>query len=198
MEARLLPWTTRAVQWHDRAMAIPTVRSWVEILTIVLGISGSFWLLSKALSYVAVGIHGLLDRSLAELFAVLYNLALAVLYSSVLVYAAIRLRGGKNDFLAFEAAGFVVAYLMLKAVYAERSGEISAHALPGYWGGIASYLFFCLRTQYLVNPATPKAYAAALWLTHGVQGLVVTLFGAAAAALQGVRWCARLTKRRFA
>ena len=94
MEAWLLPWTTRAVLLHDRLMAIPAARSWVEILTALFGLSGSFWLLSKGFGRVAEAVRRELDHSLAELFAVLYNLALAVLYSAVLVYAAISQRGG--------------------------------------------------------------------------------------------------------
>lgn len=195
MEAWLLPWTTRAVLLYDRVMAIPAARSWTEILTAIFGLSGSFWLLSKGFGLVAEALRRELDHSLAELFAVLYNLALAVLYSAVLVYAAISQRGGKDDFLAFEAAGFVFAYVTLSLVYAERSGEINPYAWPGFCAGLCSYLFFCFRTQYLANPLVERAYAAVAWLTTGAPARLILMFGAATAILQAWRWCGRHVSR---
>ena len=186
MEQSLLPWLTRAVVWHDKIMAVPTVRSWVEIIQQIVGISGAFWLLSKALGRVALVIHRLLDHSLAELFAVAYNFALAVLYSSVLVYAAVTERGGQHDFLAFKAAGFVLCYLVLSATYHEPSGHMSEYALPGFWGGLASYILFCARPRYLSNPVTPRLYQGiALFLRSGAARWV-TLFAVAAALAQAL------------
>jgi hypothetical protein len=187
MEQALLPWLTRGVIWFDKAMAVPAVRSWFEILRELVGISGAFWLLSKFLGRAALLIHRLLDHSLAELFAVAYNLALAVLYSSVLVYAAIAERGGRSDFFAFQAAGFVMCYVVLGATYREPSGRLSEYALPGYVGGLASYLFFCVKTKPLSNPVTPKLYEALTLFLRSGAARYVTLLAVAIAVVESLR-----------
>ena len=167
------------------------MRAWKDVLTFLFGMSGAFWLLSKAAGRLALGIHHVLDRSLAELFAVIYNLALAILFASVLVYAIIAERGGKDDFLAYEAAGFALVYLVLGAVYAEKSGKISEYALPGYWGGLAAYLLFCVRTQYLHNPVTPRAYEGVAWIMHGWLGKAAAAVTAARVAWRGLSLLSR-------
>ena len=93
--------------------------------------------------------------------------------------------------------GFVLVYLMLSALYSEPSGRISEYALPGFWAGLASYLFFCLRTQYLVNPVTPQAYAAVAWVMRGPAGRFVLLFGVAQAIIHAARWIGRAGSRWF-
>mgnify|MGYP001605868572 CR=1 FL=1 len=89
MEQALLPWVARVIAWHDGLMAIPAARAAMELLSFLIGLSSGFWLLSKVLGRAALLLHRLLDHSLAELFAVVYNIVLAVLYASVLVYAII-------------------------------------------------------------------------------------------------------------
>ena len=140
------------------------------MIWLLVSLSGSFWLLSKVFGLIALGVHKVLDHSLAELFAVAYNIGLAVLYSSVLVYASIRERGGKGDSFAFQAAGFVLVYLVLGATFSGHDGHVDEHALPGYWTGVLSYLFFCIRTRYLINPVTPRAYLAVSWLSRSGLG----------------------------
>jgi len=183
----LQPWLDRGAQAYARAMAVPGVRARKELLTFLLGMSGAFWLLSKAASRVAAGIHHALDRSLADLFAVVYNLALSVLFASVLVFAIYAERGGKDDFLAYQAAAFVLIYVVLGSVYAEKSGKVSEYALPGYWGGLAAFLFFCLRSQYLRNPVTPRAYEWVSWAMRGWVGKAAAAFTALQLLYRGLR-----------
>lgn len=191
------------IQWHDRLLAIPWVREWLDVLVFLFGVSGAFWILSKAAGRLAAGIHAVLDRSLAELFAVVYNLALAVLFASVLVYSIYAERGGRANFLAYEAAGFVLVYLVLGSTYAEKSGKISEYALPGYWGAQAAYLVFCVRSQYLRNPVTPRAYAWTAWAMRGWVAKLAALFTVAVLVLRGLQAAGRglaavMPKRRTA
>ena len=184
-------WGARGVELYQRLLAVPGVRPWKDMLTFLFGMSGGFWLLSKAAARVAVGIHHALDRSLADLFAVVYNLALAVLFSSVLVYAIYAERGGKDDFLAYQAAGFVLVYVVLSSVYAEKSGKIGEYALPGYWAGLGAFLLFNVRSQYLRNPVTPRAYEWTAWAMRGWPAKATAALTALALAYRGLRLVGR-------
>ena len=167
IETAVIPWCIRLIQIHDKFMAYPLVKTWQDVVLFLITISGAFWLISKVLGLAALITHPLLDRALEDLFIVAYNLVLAVLFSSVLVHGIIVERAGKDDFFYCQAAGFILVYLVLGAAYSERSGEIGEFAIPGYIAGLGAYLFFCLRTQYLLNPATTTAYKGVVWLTNG-------------------------------
>jgi hypothetical protein len=196
VEAVLLPWGIRLVHYHDKVMAYPLVRTWKDVLVFLISISGAFWLISKAVSAVALLTHSMLDRALAELFAVSYNVVLAVLFSSVLVHGIIVERGGKDDFFYCQAAGFVLVYLVLGAAYTERSGHITEYAIPGFIAGLGSYLFFCLRTQYLVNSATSIAYQGIVWMMSGWPRRLIIAYAVAQALFYLARPVRSLFLRR--
>jgi hypothetical protein len=184
--AELAVWALRSLGLYQRLMAIPAVSAWAPVLGFLLGVSGAFFLVSKALSYVALFIHRMLDHSLAELFAVIYNIVLAILYSSVLVYSITAERAGRDDFLAHQAAGFVIAYIMLGSAFSEPDGKISEYALPGYWAGLAVYLLFCVHSEFLSNPVTPRVYAWVAWAMRGWLGKAAVMVAMLRFAWQAV------------
>lgn len=175
MREILEPLVNQYFPWYRQAMASPAVKAAADLLVFLFGVSGAFWLLSKASSRVALGIQHALDRALADLFTVVYNIVLALLFSSVLVYAIYAERGGKDDFLGYQCAGFALVYIVLGSVYAEKSGKISEYALPGYWAGLIGYLVFCVKSQYLRNPATPFVYEWVAWIMRGWPGKVIAI-----------------------
>jgi hypothetical protein len=191
MRELLEPFIDRYLPWYREAMAVPQVRASVELLAFLLGVSGTFWLLTRALGRVALGVERVLDRALADLFTVVYNIALAVLFASVLVQGIYVERGGKDDFLAYQAAGFALVYIVLSSVYAEKSGKIGEHALPGYWAGVLGYLIFCVKSQYLRNPVTPVVYGWVAFIMKGWPGKAIALITLAQLLWRGLRWLAR-------
>lgn len=186
MEAAAVRWLTAAVVWTDRVLAFPGVRPWADALLLLAGVSGAFWAVSRLFSRLALVVHDQLDRSLADLFAVVYNAFLAALYASVLARCV---GAAASDRLAFQGAGFVILYLTLNAAYSDGDGAVDEHALPGWLAGLGGYLLLCARPAWTANPATLKTHAALGWLLrHGVGRWLTCL----ALALYGLRLLRRL------
>jgi hypothetical protein len=204
MREILEPLVHQYFPWYAEAMKIPAVKATADLLVFLFGVSGAFWLLSKASSRVALGIQHALDRSLADLFTVVYNIVLALIFSSVLVYAIYAERGSKDDFLAYQCAGFALVYIVLSSVYSEKSGKLSEYALPGYWAGVIGYLVFCVKSQYLRNPVTPFVYEWVAWIMRGWPGKVIAVLTLTQLLWRGIRLVAaavsnslsRLTPKR--
>ena len=183
IEQKSVALMTQGILWAQPILAKPWVREWLQTLKILVGVSGAFWVLARLAGWVAHAVHDSMEHSIGELFAVVYNLALSLTYASVLVHASYAERGGTDSFLAFQAAGFVLAYLTMSASFSGSDGEIDDYAWPAFWAGLGAYLFFCVRSQYLHNPVTLKAYAAVVWAMRGWLVRLVLYWGIAWAVL---------------
>jgi hypothetical protein len=192
-EAAVIDYLTSAIQLYDRLMAVPHVRTTVETLLFLSGTSGAFWFLSRVLGRVALAIHDSLDYSLAVLFAVSYNLALAVLFAGVMALAIFRRSAGSELLLGYQAAGFVFIYLVLSAAYSDHEGKIDEYSVVGYFGGLAAFLLCCVHSQWLTHPAVARAHGVVNWIRFGWAGKVAL----ALSVLQGVLWGTRYVRRLF-
>lgn len=190
MEDRLVAHLARLIQWWDKVLEIPHVRPVLLGFLFLSATSGAFWFLSRLLGMVALRIHSSLDYSLAVLFAVFYNIALAVAFSGVMALAIFKRTAGTDDMLAYQAAGFVFIYLVLSAAYSDATGVVDEYALAGYVAGLISYLAFCIHSNLLSVPAVAKVYEGVDWaMSPGPQRVIGSL-GAAQGivfALRGVR-----------
>ncbi len=156
------PRLAQAIAFARAAYAVPEVKAAVDCLTLLSGTSAAFWILSKVLGRVALALHGALDRALADLFAVGYNLALAVLYASVIASAVALGGAGGARFLWSKAAGFLFVYVTLRSVNSDREGKVDEYGLLGYVGGVASYIVFLLRPGWLAHPVFTHLYDVVL------------------------------------
>lgn len=193
MEEKLVAQLSRAIQAWDRLLAIPHVRPVLLGFFFLAATSGAFWFISRLLGLVALRIHSSLDYSLAVLFAVAYNVALAVMFASVMALAVYKRAAGTDDLLAYQTAGFIFVYLVLSAAYSDAEGVVDEYALAGYAGGLAVYLACCVRTSLLNVPAVGRVYDAVSWaMSPGPHRLIV-----AAGAAQGIVFALRGVRRRL-
>lgn len=188
-EETVVRWGAEAMRLWDAYMAVPGVKPAYEILLFLISISGSFWLLSRLFGWVALKIHDSLDRSLAVLFAVVYNIVLALLFSSVLYLGIMAEKGDTRSFMLYQVCGFVYVYILLGAVYADRrTGEIDEYGILGFIGGLVSYLAFAVHPALLGNRPTVLAYEALQAMKEGWVGRVVSAYFLYAS----LRYCAGL------
>lgn len=193
MEDKLVARLARLIQWWDKVLEIPHVRPVLQGFVFLSATSGAFWFLSRVFGVVALKIHSSLDYSLAVLFAVFYNIALAVAFSGVMAFSIFKRTAGTDDLLAYQAAGFVFIYLVLSAAYSDATGVVDEYALAGYVAGLASYLLFCVHTSFLNLPAVADAYKAVDWaMSPGPQRIIGSL-----GAAQGIVFALRGVRRRL-
>lgn len=173
-EEALLPHLTRAIQWWDRVMVVPGAAATKEVLRFLMALSSSFWFLSRLFGWAALRVHDTLDYSLAVLFAVFYNLALALLFASVMALAIYTEKHGSPAYWRYQAAGFVFVYFVLSMVYMDREGKLDDYGLLGYGAGLVCFLALILHPKWAANPVTAHTRAAMDWLSSGRPGRVVT------------------------
>ncbi len=189
----LVPVGARAIRLYDAALADPRWGPALRAAVFLFGISGAFWFASQVLSAAALKVHDALDHSLAALFAVSYNLALAVLFGAVMAAAVFRQAAGSALLLGYQAAAFVLVYFVLSAAYSDASGVVDEYAVVGYVGGLAAFLLCCVRTEWLSHPAVLRAHAFVSWVYHGWPGKVA----AAVSVAEGGLYAARHARKKL-
>lgn len=183
----------RLVTLWDRLMAVPGARPALEGCAFLLAVSGAFWFLSGLLGRAALALHDALDHSLAVLFAVSYNLALAVLFGAVMAAAVFRAGEGSALMLAYQAAGFLLVYLVLSAAYADAQGAVDEYAAAGYAAGLTAFLAGCVSTAWLSWPAVRQAEAWTVWAWSRWPGKAV----AALSTLEGLLYAYGCARRKL-
>lgn len=178
-----VPLGARLVSAWDAFLALPGARAVVEAAIFLCGTSGTFWLLSRFLSRAAKALHDALDESLAALFAVSYNVALAALFGAVMAAAAFAAAHGSAFLLAYQAAALVFVYLVLGAAYFDEEGRLDEYSGAGYVGGLAAFLACSVRTQWLSLPVVVHAQGLVAWAWHGWLGKLAGTVAAAEGAL---------------
>lgn len=172
-EEAVIQWGTQALLLWERYLAIPGVRPLYELVLFLTSVSGTFWLLCALMGYVALKIHDGLDRSLAVLFAVTYNVVLGLLFASVMFLAIMTEKGHTRSYFFYQAGGFVFVYLVLSSVYADRKGKIDEYGILGFAGGLLAYLAFAVRPDLLGNRLTLTAYGSLQAMKQGLVGQVL-------------------------
>lgn len=173
-EEALIPYLTRAILWWDRVLALPGAAATKEVLRFLIAISSSFWFLSRVFGWAALQVHDNLDYSLAVLFAVFYNIALALLFASVMAAAIYSEKHGAPTYWRYQAGGFIVVYFVLSMVYMDREGKLDDYGLLGYAAGLVAFLVLILRPRWTLNPVTAHTRLAMDWLSQGWPGRIVT------------------------
>lgn len=176
MEEALLPHTIKLVQWWDRVLALPGAAEIKEVLQFLTAISASFWFLSRVFGWAALQVHENLDYSLAVLFAVFYNVALAVLFASVMALSIHAEKHASPVYWRFQAGGFVLVYLVLSMVYMDREGKLDDYGLLGYAAGVLVFLAAMVRPAWIQNPAVERTREAVYWLSEGWPNRVVAAY----------------------
>jgi hypothetical protein len=187
VERDYTPEALKAYQMAKAVYAIPEVKTVVDSFFILAGASGAFWLISKGLSRLALWVHDSLDFSLAVLFAVSYNIVLAVLYASVIAMLVAMDGKGGGTYLYYKIAGFIFVYFTLHVVYADRHGKLDEYGLLGYIGGVSAYILFILKPKYLENPVTLPLYDVVYFIMKGWVGRSTTILGVLAVVYQLLR-----------
>jgi len=180
-------------RWHVFIQAARQAHPSLDVLWFLGALSGDFWFLSALLGRVVLVVHDALDESLGALLAVAYNIALAVAFSAALASSIIIERAGSDYFYHYQAAGFAFAYVVLGAVYAERSGEISEYAILGYAAGLVAYLAFCIHSSLVHLPWAGRLYVVMRWAVHGWPGKVSAAFS----LVQGAIFAWHAVQRRM-
>ena len=153
------------------------------------GISGGYWLISSFLGHTAEAIHDRLIHELAILFAISYNILLAVVYSMVMALPVFLY--GDGTFWR-KAVGFIVVYIALKGVYVdEHAEEADDYSVWGLVMGLWAFLSFAVFPEPLRNPLTEKVYSVASGIAASWVGTATTAFAFGRVFLIGLRWLRR-------
>lgn len=181
------PQLMQAVAFVRAAYAVPEIKTVVDSFLFLSGTSAAFWLLSKAFGYLALGIHDALDESLAVLFAVTYNIVLAVLFATIIAYSVVMTGKGGGLFIWYKVAGFICVYVMLTVVYGDKSGKVDEYGLLGFLGGLISYIYLLLKPALLRHPVANQGYDIVYFVMQSGIARVLT----AVAIVRGLFACAR-------
>lgn len=185
---------TRAIQLKDQAFAIPVFGPAIKGLTFLTGSSGAFWFLFRRCSVIALKIHDNLHEDIAELFALTYNVVLASLFGGVMALAVVRASQSEGYMMAFEAAGFILVYVVLGTTYGDERGVVNAHNGAGYTGGIAAFILGCTFPNWTANhPYLIKAHEFSIWFTKSPIGKIIMLLS----VVQGVLYLLDAVRRWF-
>jgi hypothetical protein len=185
---------TRAIQFKDHVLATPVLGPAIKGLTFLAGSSGAFWFLFRRCGIIALKIHDNLHEDLAELFALTYNVVLASLFGGVMALAVARAAREQGFTMVFEAAGFILVYVVLGATYGDEKGTVNAHNGAGYTGGIAAFILGCTFPHWTENhPYLIKAHEFSIWFTRSPIGKVIVVLS----VVQGILYLLDAVRRWF-
>ena len=164
------PMIARALEvWRSAAL-----QEALRPLLVFSSISAMFWLLARFSGALAYAIARVLPEELGSLLAVFYNLALALLYSTLMFFTASTGRWHASAVWR-EACGFAFLYVALGAAYMDRSTrQINAYAWPGYVAGLSGYLLLAFWPSWADQPLLAELHGLLAALSDGGVGYVLT------------------------
>lgn len=161
----------------------PQFQALVDVFVWLCSVNGGFWILARASGALINVFSEIVWEPLWSALAVLYNLALAAVFSAVIAASA-TYGAPAEDLLWRKMCGFVMLYLALSASYMDtKTGEIEEHAKVGFAVGLLAYLIFAavpglVRSPDLLDSISLMKAVADSWLGRAM----------AAAVVAGIAW----------
>ena len=127
-------------------------KSFLRVFVWLCSINAGFWILARVMSAFVDVFSEIVWEELWGAFATVYNIALAVFFSAIMLVSAMKGAPAK-DLLWREGCGFVLLYVALGAAYMDAATHrIDEYARPGYALGLIAYILFAAFPRLVAHP----------------------------------------------
>jgi hypothetical protein len=153
----------------------PEFKGVVGVFVFLGSINAGFWILARVMSSFVDLFSELFLEELWSVVAILYNIALAVLFSAILFVSAVK-GAAPKDLLWRQGCGFVMLYIALGAAYMDKTHHIHDDARPGYALGLVSYIVFAAFPRLVAYPELSAMVGLIKTVSDSWLGKALTVF----------------------
>lgn len=153
-----------------------TTKAVLQIFVWLCSVNAGFWILARVMGAFVDVFSELFWEEVWGALAIVYNLALALLFSAVLFASATKGAPAK-DLLWRQGCGFALLYMALGASYMDAATHrIDEYARPGYAVGLLAYLLFAAFPRLTAHPELYALIAVIKAVADSWVGQVLTVF----------------------